>query len=373
LIDTGRCRKSGYFILTVAGLAAFAACGDSSVEPDGRIVEGVDLDQLFAEPGQAEIDAILADWAARDVSAKDVTVEVAESITIGGSAATLSVVSHTVGGVKHYGAILVPAGAQPGTLPVLVYAHGGDGGIDIDGTLSLLPFVLGSDLQNYVFVAPSFRAEPLFYNDVTYLSDGPPSPWDRDVDDALALVNAVLATTLEADAQRIAVIGFSRGAGVGLLMAERDPRIDIVVEFFGPTDFFGTFVQDVVEEALRGNPRDLPGLDFLDTEFIQPLKNGALTVEDVRPEIVRRSAVLFAERLSQLQVHHGTDDQTVEVSQAQSLIDVMLSLGYGAPEFEYFLYEGGTHDPLSLPGSLDHTRDFLSRLLSVAPMAAGAL
>ena len=148
-------------------------------------------------------------------------------------------------------------------------------------------------------------------------------------------------------------------------MAERDPRIDVVVEFFGPTDFFGPFVQDVTEEALLGSPRDLPGLEYLNSEFIQPLKNGQLTIADMRPELIRRSPVYYAEHLPQLQVHHGTDDTTVPVGEAEQLIDVMAGLGRGAPGFEYYLYDGGIHDPISLSGSFQRSRDFAGRLLSL--------
>ncbi|UCF21264.1 MAG: dienelactone hydrolase family protein [Gemmatimonadota bacterium] len=362
--------------VTVAGcafsLGALTGCDDSTTRPEDRIVEGVNLTQLFAQPGPAEIAAIEADWNGRDVSAQDVQVVLTEQLDLGGVAATLQIVSHSVAGVRHYGAILVPNGAAAGSLPILVYTHGGDRGVDIDDLLFFLPIFLGPDVGKSIFVAPSFRAEPLRYQGVTYTSEGEPSPWDYDVDDALALLNVVAATTAEADADRIGILGFSRGACVALLMAERDPRIDLVVEFFGPTDFFGPFVQEVVEEALLGAPRDLPGLDFLNQEYIQPLKNGETTIADVRPEILRRSPVYFAASLTQLQVHHGTDDDTVPVGEAERLIEVMSDLGRGEPEFEAYLYEGGTHNPLSLDGSIERTREFLGRLLpqqiAVPPM-----
>ena len=94
-----------------------------------------------------------------------------------------------------------------------------------------------------------------------------------------------------ADAENVGVLGFSRGAGVGMLMGIRNPRIDRVVEFFGLTDFFGSFVQDIVEDALRGSLRDLPGLAFLSEMYIQPLKRGELTIPEVRSELIRRSPV----------------------------------------------------------------------------------
>jgi pimeloyl-ACP methyl ester carboxylesterase len=343
---TTRRRTNPLSLLAAAATLLFLSACDDATEPEDRIVEGVDFSLLFAEPSQAEIDAIADEWLTRDVSAQDYQEVASSDLTIGEIDVRLSVVSHTVGGVLHYGAILVPAGAQPASLPVLVYTHGGDGGINVDETLSLLPFLLGSDLQDFVFVAPSFRAEPLIFEGTTYQSGGPASPWDRDIDDALALINVVVETIPEADLDHIGVVGFSRGACVGLLMAERDPQIDVVVE------------------ALLGSLRDLPALDFLNDEYIQPLKNGELTIADVRPELIRRSPVYFAERLPQLQVHHGLADGVVPVGEAMRLIAVMQGLGRGEPEFESYLYVGGGHDPL-LPGAIGRTRDFLSRLVSL--------
>ncbi len=350
-------------MIVLAGSVLLSGCADSVSEPEDRIVAGVNLTTLFAEPTQSEIAAVAAEWLQRDVTAQNVEEVATANVTIDAVDATLRVVSHTVGGVKHYGAVLVPEGAQAGSLPIIMYGHGGDGGLSIDETLNLLPFFLGDEIGRSIFVAPSFRAEPLFFDGTTYLSEGPPSPWDRDVDDALALLNVVIATTPQANPDLIGLVGFSRGAGVALLMAERDPRIDIVVEFFGPTDFYGPFVQQVFEEALLGAPRDLPGLDFLNAEYIQPLKLGQLTIAEARREILRRSSVYYADRLPQLQVHHGTNDQTVPVGEAERLIEVMVGLGRTAPEFEAYLYEGGEHNPLTLTGSIPRARDFLVRLI----------
>jgi dipeptidyl aminopeptidase/acylaminoacyl peptidase len=257
---------------------------------------------------------------------------------------------------------VVPAGAQPGSLPLLIYGHGGDNGEDLDQILQLLPLFLPGEVEEFVIVVPSFRSERLVFDGTTYISEGPASPWDRDVDDALALLNVVAATTPAADMGRVGVLGFSRGACVGLLMAIRDARIDLVVEFFGPTDFFGPFVRQVTREALLGTLRPLPGLDYLNDTVIQPLRNGQITMGEARLEILRRSPAHFASLLPDVQVHHGTDDPTVPVGEAERLIEVMLLLGRGQPEFESYLYPGGVHDPLSLPGSLMRTLAFLDRL-----------
>lgn len=359
VVPTAFDRRRGLGLLTVLGALATGGCSDATA-PDDRTVAGVDLDVLFAPPTSAEVAAVEADWAARDPVAADVDVALDTTVTLDTLIVRIRVVSHSVDGTQHYGAVLASEALSEST-PTLVYTHGGDGGVAIDDVLSLIPF-LGDVAASYVWVIPSFRSETLELGSQSWTSDGPPSPWDRDVDDALALLDVAFELEALADPTRVGVLGFSRGAGVGLLMGIRDPRVDRVVEFFGPTDFFGPFVQDVVEEALMGSPRDLPGLTFLDQTYLQPLARGELSVAAVRSQLVRRSAVLFADRLPAVQVHHGTADAVVDVSQAEALIDALTDLGRGEPDFESYLYEGGTHNPLSLANSVGRTVDFLEAL-----------
>ncbi|NNF28648.1 MAG: peptidase [Gemmatimonadetes bacterium] len=342
-----------------AGLALvlLGGCSDATGPAEDRIVEGVNLDALFADPSPSEVASVEADWAGRDPSAASVVTELDETVTAGGTSLRLRVVSHEVDGNRHYGAIVVPMDLQ-GTAPVIIYSHGGDGGVDVDE--ALLIFSVAGDLADEsVWVIPSFRSESLQFDGQSWTSEGDPSPWDRDVDDGLALLDVALAVEPGADPNDIAILGVSRGAGVGLLMGIRDARIDRIVEFFGPTDFFDVFVQDVVEEALLGAPRNLPGLAYLNETLIQPLRRGEVTTAQARLELIRRSAVVYASRLPRLQLHHGTADAVVEVSQAESMIRTMEALGRFAPDFEGFLYEGGGHNPLTMPGSLDRALEFL--------------
>lgn len=345
-------------------LALLLAGCELAASPDAdRVVAGVDLDVLFEPASAAEMALVVADWATRDVSPVDVQVIQSSPATIAGVAVEVRIVGHLVEGVRHYGAIVTPTGFGAGELPVLVYAHGGDSGLDMNeaaAVFELFPQIV----SEFVLVMPSFRDEPLHFGGQTWQSDGPASPWDRDVDDALALLNAALDIEPVADASRMGVLGFSRGGAVGMLMSLRDDRIDGVVEFFGPTDFFGPFVQDVFTEALLGSPRDLPGLDVLNERFVAPLAAGALTIDEVRLELVRRSPVLWARDLPRLQVHHGVADAIVPVSQAEHLMDAMAAIGRTAPSFEAFIYEGSDagHNPLLLPGSLVRARTFVMGL-----------
>jgi dipeptidyl aminopeptidase/acylaminoacyl peptidase len=245
---------------------------------------------------------------------------------------------------------------------ILVYLHGGDNGV-FTFEVEIILSDMNIDLSNTLLVMPAFRGEQFTHIPYTFSSSDTPSPWDRDVDDALALVNAAIEYQSITGPPKIVLVGFSRGAGVGLLMAIRDPRIIGMAEFFGPTDFFGAFVREFAQEAFAGKPRNLPGLDYINEHFLLPLQTGELEIADVRLEMVRRSAVLFAEDLPTLQIHHGRNDSTVYVSQAESLIAALDALGVNAPDYEAYLYDVGGHWPWDLAGSLSTAGQFINTLL----------
>lgn len=331
---------------------------DSGTDPS----DTVDLEALFAPASAAEVASIRAEWSGRTVSAQAVRVEAEISVDLEGVPATMRVVSHEVASVRHMGAIVVPDGAATASLQVMLYGHGGDNGVAMEEVL-LVASAFGELRDRFVWVVPAFRDEALTFGDQTFPSEGPASPWDLDVDDTLALLNVTLELTPEARPDGVGMMGFSRGAGVALLAGIRDARIERIVTYFGPTDFFDTYVQDVVREALDGDLRNLPGMGHLYTNFIEPVQRDQLTIAEVRPELVRRSSVLFAADLPLVQLHHGTADNVVFISQAESLIETMNGLGRTPPAFEAFIYNGGDHNPLSLIGSTSRTVAFLSDLI----------
>lgn len=343
--------------------------GDDGTDPPGdgaKIVRGVSFDELFAQPTESERQIVLQDWASRNPGAAEVSVVHDEIKVLAGLPARVRIVSHRVGTVLHFGAVITPGDLAPGSsLPVLVYTHGGDGGVDMDQEvfpiLAILDASFTGDLVNeFVFVIPSYRSESIRFSGQTWVSDGPESPFDYDVDDVMALLSVAAQIEPAADLSTVVNVGVSRGAGVGLLMGIRDSRVDGIVEFFGPTDFFGPFIQDVVEETLLGRPPDLPSIDYLEDEVILPLQAGDLSIAEVRIELLRRSPAQFAALIPTLQAHHGTADAVVPVSQMEHLVDAMDAIGRGAPEFEGFIYTGGTHSPLSMPASLTRAAEFLA-------------
>jgi dipeptidyl aminopeptidase/acylaminoacyl peptidase len=292
-----------------------------------------------------------------------VRVESTQRIMLGSTPATLRVLSHAIEGGRHYGAVITAEGAAPGSLPVMVYLHGGDGGVAVDELL-LLTLAFGDAFRGFAWVLPSFRGEMLQTRGGSWRSGGAASPWDRDVDDGIALLGAALATTPAADPARVGALGFSRGGGVALLMGIRDDRVDRVVSFFGPTDFFGVDFRAAMERALEGELPPLPGLDVLEERLVEPYAAGTLALGQARLELARRSAVLFAAGLPPVQIHHGTADELVAVSQAESLIAALQRLGRGTPATpdEWYLYAGAGHDPLAMAGSVGRTTRFLAAL-----------
>ena len=322
---------------------------------------GLDLNALFAPPTADEITQVKEEWDTRTPEVSGVRPELDSEVPAGLGSVRVRILSHTVGGHRHYGAVVTPVGAaDPGSLPVILYAHGGDDGVNID-QIVLVNTLLQFQRLSAAFVVPSYRSEPLQLGDEVFLSEGPPSPWDRDVDDTISLLSVALEQAPELDEERVAILGLSRGGGVGLLTAARDKRIKAVVEFFGPTDLFDEYAREIFEEALEGELRDLPGLDYLNEIVLLPWKLGVLSDAEARLELVRRSGVYFVDRLPPVQLHHGTEDAVVAVSQAYRLTAAMKAAG--KTDFEEYIYAGGTHDYTTLLGATARTAEFLRPFL----------
>ena len=322
-----------------------------------------ELDTLFVPATDGEIETIAAEWMTRDYSAAEVTVELTETISLGGTPAVLRIVSHEVDGVLHYGAIAVPEGADTGSLHLLAYLHGGDGGVSVSD-IQYFGVAVGDLTENFAFVAPAYRSEELRHGNRRWTSEGPSSHWDHDVDDAMALVNVAFETTPELKAGSYSAIGGSRGGGVALLAGARDERLERIVAFFGPTDFFDGWVRDIVRDMALRIPPSLPGVTHLDSTLVQPFIRGEMPRAEARLDMVRRSAVLYASELPMVQIHHGTLDNVVDVSQAYSLIAVMEELGREPPDFEAYIYEGGGHDIFFLEEAIERGVEFVAGALN---------
>ena len=314
--------------------------------------QSISLNDLFAAPTADELAEVEADWATRDTGVYGWQVEATGQL--GGFSVT--VVSHQVGGYRHYGLIRYPRNfVAGGSFPVLLHCHGGNNGVGYGGVLAFDSLMGGSCVpDDFFIVVPSYRGESLMVGALgTFLSEGPTTTLDYDVDDTMALLGGVLANVAEADASSIACWGASRGGGVTLLLGVRDDRIIVCSEFYGASNHMLSSIQadceDLANNVISSPPN--PVVNVAWTSAASPYVSGTMTLAEARHALIARSAALFAERLPRMQAHHGTADFVVPIEQTYALDQAMQALGVASPTYESFVYQGGVHTPPSLTGS----------------------
>jgi hypothetical protein len=226
----------------------------------------------------------------------------------------------------------------------------------------------------------------------TRTSGGTPSPWDYDVDDAMALLSAVLARDEFAgavDAERVGALGFSRGGNTALLHNARDARVDAVTDYFGPADFTNGAVQQLAlvvtgpESDIRTGALGLPGAAFLYANVLLPLQGPGGAYDDAadygaaRLAIIRRSASLFTSSLRNVQVHHHRRDIVVRfpfsvafdaAARAAPVQGAYEFNAYGEAAASDADLRSSFHSPLAMPESLPDTEAFLGQYV-VGPAA----
>lgn len=361
-------------------LLVFAACDSDDPDPqEDDIRYGVNFTRLFSEPTPAEIEAIRQEWAERDPGARDAELVASQ----GAEGATFHVVQHTMTDVRtgddftHYGLVRIPDNIAIIDEDVLLVHHGGDIGVDAETAIDyaqLYPDLFANTIQ----VFPSYRSEAIRAESIglgNHPSGGSESPWDYDVDDAIALYDAVRELFPTETSDRAASLSFSRGAGVALLQAVRDERILGVTEYYGPTDFFDISMQELADSLLAGSQQALflPGAEYLLENVLLPLQgpdgeyNPEADYDSARLDVLRRSPAYFTASLPAVQIHHHIDDPVVPFRQALRL-DEMLTIAPndGVVDNEYNRYnnelgEGESgHHPTHLPdANLSATQEFL--------------
>ena len=311
------------------------------------------LNDLFKPPAAADIGKVRQLWSSRDLSPVEPKEVIKTRVRYGDIDVLVRIVSHRVHGHLHYGAILSPAVAAKNSCPVIIEAKGVSWDyfpLDLNEGLNL-PGILGPDLAHMVVVVPSFRGERIILNGQEFLSEGDRTDnWDGATDDALALLNVALLTTPEADSSHICAFGRSRGGSVAMLAAVRDSRIEGVVEWAGPTDWFermseeGWTQQELVEEGLRihAKPNETAG-QFIE-RFLLKAIDGTWNLETTRLKMIASSPLYFAASLPAAQIHHGVEDYNVPVSNAQAAADALKQRPGIGRTVEVYLYEGLGHD-----------------------------
>jgi predicted esterase len=331
------------------------------------------LDSLFAKPTRAEIRAVEAAWALRDLAARDVAEVARGRLNLGFTEAEVRIISHSVHGQKHYGAVIVPDVATQGKSPVILDLKGVSWdyfALDLKRLLS--PKFMGREQQRFIYIVPSFRGEVLEFNGTRYISEGDRTDsWDGATDDALAFLNAALAITPQADASRIYAFGKSRGGSVALLAGIRDSRIKSVLDWSGPVDWFelmgtaGWTQQELVADGLlnKATPKEEGG-QFIE-RFLRKSITGSRGLRAARLHMLASSPLYFATRLPRLQIHYGIEDEMVPLVNGQALARAMRRLKRKAPAFEASFHPNAGHD-LDQRLAYRQSREFILSLLSSA-------
>lgn len=263
-----------------------------------------------------DLAAILADWNSRSPRAEGWTV--VDSLVE--TASVTQLVRFSVDGVEQGALVRRPLKAT-GKLPVVLFCHPSDNGIT-PLYMNVFANVLDSLADQVLIVAPAFRGETATLGTSSVTSPTlSQSPWDRDVDDAMAALSAGLSL-YSADSSRVAALGYSRGGGVALLASLRDPRIGSVFDISGPADLFAPSFQRVAVQLFAGGSSTLPGIKVLDTLLIKPFASGRISADSLRRGMLRRSPARWARSglLAPTQAVHGDADSTVNIDQSRALV-----------------------------------------------------
>lgn len=323
----------------------------------------IDLSAIFAPPTPAEIQAVRLDWAMRTSTVEGFRVEAQYVDTASG--ARFEIVSHIVDGFRHYGAIRYPLQyVAGGKYPVMVTCHGGTGGVSVEEAANLLVHFPGQCVgDQFFFVIPSFRSEVLFSTTAgAFQSEGSLSWADRDVDDTRALLSACLDHQSDMDRARICAWGISRGGAVALLLSIRDDRIRRIVDMFGFTDMSLPSVVAWVDSIVNSGvpPTGLGAL--VHGSVVAPYLAGTISLAEARLAWLRRSPSYFVSGLPPLQAHHGLQDNSVDVTHTQALLDALASYGVPPSAAQGYYYPTGQHGLNSMPSHGPIVEPFLCAL-----------
>lgn len=339
----------------------------------GSLAAQTDLDPVFSEPTFGEITNVLADWVARPTIATQFTHERTTEV----DGFTVTRASFVYDGLKQYGLVRFPRYYSSGSsFPVLVLHHGGEQGLYyLDGVNFDQTFPSGCLADSAFVLMPTYRGEAFAGSTAlgNRFSEGDVSLWDRDCDDAMAMLTAFLAVTPEADPDRIISMGRSRGATVAYHMALRDPRVRRSVILFGASDFRHPDIQvDCDREVNEGIEATNTLSRKVMAKIVWPWLNGDESLAEVRQLIIGWSIYYFLNENLHLQLHHGQLDSYIPIDHALQVDQKMTGWGAGPPEYDFFSYPLAGHNTTGMTGYEERVEGYLCHLpetnLSAVPL-----
>lgn len=333
--------------LALAALGTLAACDATGNDGSGppipdEVVDGVNLSDLFARPTNGERAAVRAEWAARDAARSTrytYTLAPAVRTADGADLIVYTVRAGATGDVLHHGVVRLPprAGGDVAPRPVVLVVPPHTATLTLEAALSDVPLA-GPPTQDVVHVVVAFRGQTLDVAGTAYASPADPAAtYDLDVDDALALLDAVLAREPLADDARVAVAGYDRGGTAALLAAERDAPagLALVTSLAAPTDFFQPSVRQAARHYLTGTSTGaLPAFDDVAATVLAPLRGGQGDLAAARRALLRRSPAYFVGPPPFVFAAHGALDPVVPVGHGRALSGVIGTEGASYLESE---------------------------------------
>jgi dienelactone hydrolase len=319
-----------------------------------------DLSQLFAAPTEDEISAVAQDWASRTPDGTDFLIERTAEL----DGFTIARVSFMFEGLKQYAFLRYPRNYMPnGNYPLLMVHHGGTSGFYYTFPMYFdEDYPTGCLADECIVLVPTYRGE--VFNVIDYLSyrtsEGEKSVWDRDCDDAMALLTAAIDAMPQINTSRLYSWGRSRGAGVAYHMALRDPRLYRSEVFFGPTDFFQDNIELDIQATLDGGPVPTNTLSIKVWDLIvTPWLSGEKNLDQARALLIGWSSLYFIDPTVSMQIHHGEDDENIPVFHGENFAAAMNTAGAMAPDFELFTYPGAGHTTDGLYGHEERVEEYL--------------
>lgn len=313
-------------IVILLWLLSFVSIGQTSQNRNEEML----IRKILTDPSDQEIEKTLNNLRRKELLPKEVVIH--DSIVLS-NGNKMYILSHLVEGNKHYGAAIIPLSNRT-KLPVIVFATGGDGmhtqfdvTQDFNHNAVHFPNFLGADLDNkFIVVIPSFRGQQLIIGDKKYRSEGDVGDaFDGATTDALAFLNVALKTFKQADANRIAIYGGSRGGTVALLASSRDRRITRAVVVAAPTDMKALYMLYPDQFRLL---------------FFNDLLKGKISENEARGKFISSSPIYFTSDLPAVQLHHDKNDPFVPAEFAMKMEENMKAKG---KVIDTYFYNEGIH------------------------------
>lgn len=291
-------------------------------EPSGDIL----IQELLHETTQHEIDQISKEWQNRKFPVIEPQV-VYEAIQNNGD--TIKVITHSVEGNIHYGAIRIPVGIDVATAPILLELEGGGTGIDASNMKSITRNKCEASRKQFISVLPSYRGNILRGNEFCFRSKGNfRDAWHGAAIDAITLLEVVKALYNKTDAAPVLISGLSRGATVALIIGSLTDKADYIIANSTHTKFVDRHVFS--NEQVGGS---------LSRAFILP----GLSTVDIRKNLIASSPYFFANQLPPFQLHQGGDDHLTTRWHASKMQQKLDSLGKSKEVYQVFIHEGKGH------------------------------